>query len=790
MRSSNFHNISQQSLNDSSEDDEDDLIVFQFETKTIKIYYSQLSKYSKFIRDKYMFSDIGNVLPDEIHRMQNKYNIISDNIDLFFQLLQDNFNLSENQSLSYIQYLDLLKISDYFQVKKLTKKLIKYSKIHNFDVSFIIEIIQYENAKASDNNNDRYEGEIKVNIEMEDVLVAKIDECFQNDKFKELPIPFIYRIIEKSSKNEMSTDKLYDFIKESISRFYLLFSFVSLESLSDDRLDDLFSIYESSKKEYFTSLPCNLEFIKKLRESERSLNGQKKQVVEERNGLQEKLDECEKENVQLKSDIVKFRENESKLQKKLSDSEQEKNQLQTKLTDVEQMKNQMISNNDQLKTEKGLLQKKLNDSEQEKSRLQKKLTDVEQEKIVLKNKIEEIEKCSIEGAISAKVTNGCLINAEIKLAGNQQMLDTSRSKYIVSTSNEKEIGARAYEGGEVIKSFNETTKSFSRQSGTYYVRALVVDMRGSTREIVSNPVKVLVMTFGYEGKSREIVLEKGKYKLEVWGAQGGNSAGRGTGSHAIVPRGKGGLGGYSVGQITLSEKTKFFIYVGGEGKSAQSGDGMDTSGSFPDGGGTKTGHCSDYTSVPGTGGGSTSVRVKSDSLYSRVIVAGGGGGAGGDGECTDHGGFGGGASGGNSYACGSLRDRGAGTQTGSTPGPKGSGPEGVAGTFGQGATGLYHTGRDSGGGGGGGWYGGGSGGYGGDTNCASGGGGSGWIFTKESFSAWKSGDSQKAGRFELDSAFYLSDARTVPGNASFPDTSGSGSETGHSGNGFAKITPL
>ena len=316
-------------------------------------------------------------------------------------------------------------------------------------------------------------------------------------------------------------------------------------------------------------------------------------------------------------------------------------------------------------------------------------------------------------------------------------------------------------------------------------------MRGSTREIVSNPVKVLVMTFGYEGRSREIVLEKGKYKLEVWGAQGGNSAGCGTGRFANVPRGKGGLGGYSVGQITLSEKTKFFIYVGGEGKSAQAGDGMDTAGSFPDGGGTKTGHCDDYTSVPGTGGGSTSIRAKSDSLYSRVIVAGGGGGAGGDGECTDHGGFGGGASGGNSYAIGSLRDRGAGTQTGSTPGPIGSGTtEGVAGTFGQGATGLYRTGRDSGGGGGGGWYGGGSGGYGGYTHCASGGGGSGWIFTEESFSAWKSGDSQNAGRFELDSSFYLSDARTVPGNALFPDTSGSGSETGHSGNGFAKITAI
>lgn len=184
------------------------------------------------------------------------------------------------------------------------------------------------------------------------------------------------------------------------------------------------------------------------------------------------------------------------------------------------------------------------------------------------------------------------------------------------------------------------------------------------------------------------------------------------------------------------------------------------------------------------------MRIGQDTLQSRVIVAGGGGGAGGDYHETDHGGFGGGATGGNSYCVSKLRSQGAGTQTGSTPGPEGSGPEGVAGEFGQGATGLYHAGRDSGGGGGGGWYGGGSGGYGGSTNCASGGGGSGWIFTEASFQAWMSGDSSHAKNFLLDSKFFLSDAVTQPGSESFPSATGSGNESGHQGDGYAKITPV
>ena len=88
-----------------------------------------------------------------------------------------------------------------------------------------------------------------------------------------------------------------------------------------------------------------------------------------------------------------------------------------------------------------------------------------------------------------------------------------------------------------------------------------------------------------------------------------------------------------------------------------------------------------------------------------------------------------------------------------------------------------HTG--SSGGGGGGWYGGAA-----CDNSGSntgGGGGSGYVYTLSTASNYPSG-------CLLNSSYYLTDAQTIAGNQSFPNVAGTGSETGHSGNGAAKIT--
>lgn len=106
---------------------------------------------------------------------------------------------------------------------------------------------------------------------------------------------------------------------------------------------------------------------------------------------------------------------------------------------------------------------------------------------------------------------------------------------------------------------------------------------------------------------------------------------------------------------------------------------------------------------------------------------------------------------------------------------------GSGGAFGQGAAQSVTNYRYCSGAGGGGWYGGGSS-YsdGSMTNCKYSGGGSGFVNTAAS-----------AGNRPLGyTGLQLDSGETKAGDTSFPNTAGTGNETGHSGNGYAKITRL
>lgn len=457
--------------------------------------------------------------------------------------------------------------------------------------------------------------------------------------------------------------------------------------------------------------------------------------------------------------------------------ETEKNEINDRLKNSinqnEKLQNEIIELKAQILQLKGQLQDK-----------EKYNSDLENEVKKLKEKLEN--KYTINGNITARIKSGLLINGKINLIENGGKLNTNKSKYIISIDNSKTLGENAYNKGMPITSLNQTTVDFGGKPGTYYIRAIVFDTDNNSIEFVSNGVTTSGdnIAFEYTGESSTVLLTEGKYKLEVWGAQGGDSTGDEPKRSSQV---NGGLGGYSFGTLSLTEPEKLYIVVGGEGKPGKSVDGSNTKGGFPDGGSAKTGLYSNFTTVPGSGGGSTSIRIKTDSIYSRVIVAGGGGGASGCGSQVNHGGSGGGICGCNCFYEGNIKDGGAGTQIGSAPG-YGTGSSGNAGEFGQGATNNYCKGHATGGGGGGGWYGGGSGGHGSDY-CSSGGGGSGWIFTESNFTSWNEGDPSKACQFQLDNKYYLLNAFTFAGNQQFNSIDGKCNEVGHHGNGFAKITP-
>jgi hypothetical protein len=316
--------------------------------------------------------------------------------------------------------------------------------------------------------------------------------------------------------------------------------------------------------------------------------------------------------------------------------------------------------------------------------------------------------------------------------------------------------------------FTNGTTITNSGTGTYYLWIKGSDNAGNNVITKSNAfvtVPSVNQTFGYNGSYQTwTVPYTGTYKLEVWGAQGGNN-------WNIV----GGLGAYSSGNINLTAGTILYVYVGGQ--NGYNGGGTAGTGSACENG--------------ANGGGATDIRLSGTALANRIIVAGGGGGASGGGSghyqnATGYNGAYGGGGSGIGIGAPALYHGAGGSAGGTGAGNGGSasggditsmstyakGYNGGNGSLGQGGSGggvygdrLDYYGPGSGGGGGGGYYGGGG-----------GGGGAGW---------WGSNGGAGGG-----GSCYIggvTSGQTIAGNATMPGTAG-GSIVGNSGNGYVKIT--
>ena len=245
------------------------------------------------------------------------------------------------------------------------------------------------------------------------------------------------------------------------------------------------------------------------------------------------------------------------------------------------------------------------------------------------------------------------------------------------------------------------------------------------------------------GKCENVFLTRGRYALEVWGAEGGN-----CGQTNL------GRGGYSYGIYKVSQYLQLTVCVGKQGSSSRS---SSAAGGFNGGGNGKKGSES-YCS--GGGGGATDIRTSSSSS-DRIIVAGGGGGLTYY-EKVISGGFGGGPEGG-TFSADIRNGRGASQLLSGSGGifQKTSDNKGCtaqSGTIqGKGGNGCA-TSIASSGGGGGGYYGGGGG-----ADIGSGGGGYGYASIK------------------------LKQTKVLDGNQTFLSPLGV-LERGHKGDGFARIT--
>lgn len=194
-------------------------------------------------------------------------------------------------------------------------------------------------------------------------------------------------------------------------------------------------------------------------------------------------------------------------------------------------------------------------------------------------------------------------------------------------------------GNGSISVRSDANESFSDRQQTVRIATTAGSPSRAVELLVKQKGKTLpagtVFNFDYTGTVQEVTLPPGRYKLQCWGAQGGNS---------YSYSGVGSKGGYSEGEITLSETATLYIFVGGKG-----GNGSSTSvvnGGWNGGGGSvgRSSYNSGDTygiSYPACGGGATDIATVTSgmsygsyrtnrsnaSLLSRCIVAGGGAGA-------------------------------------------------------------------------------------------------------------------------------------------------------------------
>lgn len=258
-----------------------------------------------------------------------------------------------------------------------------------------------------------------------------------------------------------------------------------------------------------------------------------------------------------------------------------------------------------------------------------------------------------------------------------------------------------------------------------------------------------IIIFPCVGESSCINLLKGKYKLKCWGGSGGCR-------HEINESQR---GGYSEGILTVDSEAQLYGVVGGSGIGTELINVTYSNMNYPyamyNGGGVQA---SSTIIFGNAGGGATDFRIGSDSLYARVIVAGG---AGGNGGPNRFGGVGGGESGGtNTVTSGSGYgdSPGPGTHS-STPKSSDSSHATINGGFGYGGNGVYYS-NGYGGAGGGGWYGG-SGTYpdGSGDDDRGGNGGSGYILTATTY---------KPEGYLLGEEYYLTDGKTIAGGNDLP----------------------
>lgn len=166
-------------------------------------------------------------------------------------------------------------------------------------------------------------------------------------------------------------------------------------------------------------------------------------------------------------------------------------------------------------------------------------------KLKVENDQDKQNNCILNGSVCPQLSTN-YIRYSYKLGNSEwsEPANLGSNNNIVLTSTILKNGTSNVE----IKIWIDSTSPNEIQ-GKYFYGKLILEATKSTNEIVT------VFDFDYTGGEQTFTPTlNGTYKLEVWGAQGGDYYSE-----------NGNFGGYSTGVVNLTSSTKLYINVGGQG---------------------------------------------------------------------------------------------------------------------------------------------------------------------------------------------------------------------------------
>lgn len=283
-------------------------------------------------RSPTIFEHFAKGIQSMINEIWDTHRISENSINKFFSFLKNPRNIDPSENL-----VDFFYLSKYFRSSEFSSFL----KDHLADDNVLIHnLISPTSDLCELSQNSEYLAEV-------DSIASKPDRfnrLLTNHLFSSLDTAIVYRLLQKIELNnqisEVEHDKLYDFINKNLDDKFILFEFLDISALSNDKYHQFLNEIQncdSDQAKRYNMLRFPTQLI---------LNSQKYQNENEqfKQSIQNLVDELQRNNDDLKNKIRSLEVDNLKLTEEIS-SLQEINTIQSIKLDELTSKNAILNEN-------------------------------------------------------------------------------------------------------------------------------------------------------------------------------------------------------------------------------------------------------------------------------------------------------------------------------------------------------------------------------------------------------------------------------------------------------------